>query len=687
MAATDTWGGSSSVNWSDAGNWSPGVPGANDTVVINQSGANAPSNYDISQTFQSVTFDTGATITNAGTNTFGIASGGFITDNASTAVVFDSSTPVTLNGAATINVASGASLTFGGGLTGTGPVTVNNGGGSLIFLGASNYTGGTNINAGSLQLGNGTSDGTIGGNVSLNGTSTSLIFDENSNSVVYSNTISGTGGVTQEGGLVTFTGTQTYSGLTSIVGGSTLQLGDGVANNGMISGDAAVASGATLAFDEPNTATYAGNITGGGQVTISGPGTVIFTGAGNNYGGGTTINGTTLQIGTDALQGSISASGGIALSGGTIDFHNLTQSTFDYGGVISGAGNVAIDNNTVVYTNVDSYLGTTTIGSNGTLQLGVAGGAVGGINQAGAIVDNGKVVFQNVGASAEIDGGITGTGSVTVALGSATDTVILTGTNSYASGSPTTKDTTITTGVLQIGNFTSSLTGSLAGNVSIGSAGTLDFNDIDPANNTFSGVISGNGTLEVDNGTLILTNSGNVISTADIGTNGTLQIGNGLLNTVGGTNYVGSLFGTTINDNGTLAFEPPAATTFVITQGISGSGVLTQNGPGTTILTGNDALTGGATVVAGTLEFGSGAQFTGSGTFGVDSGATLAFGNTSSFTFGSQITGAGNVSVVGSAPVILTNSDDYSGTTTINAGGTLQVGNSTTAGAITGTSG
>ena len=714
FAATETWNGGTSVNWADAGNWSATTPTTGDAVVITQTGANGPSNQDIvGLTLSSLTFNTAANTTSSftngysiGGNAIGIQSGGFITDNAINQAADLLTDEVALNGPATINIGTGATgLEFGSAITGTGGLTINNqsSAGSLVFLDTSTYSGGTTITAGTLQLGNGTLNGEIAGNVSMTGANTGLIFNELTN-YSFTGNITGQGSVTQEGAgtTIALSGNNTYSGGTNIAAGtisvsSNANLGTGSVNftNGgaldLTGSDTftqamSIGTGGGVIDTKGNTDTLSGNITGSGALSVNNAvngGTLILTGAANAWSGGTTINGGTLQIGTDSVQGSISASGNIANSG-ALDFHNLTSNFFEYGGVISGTGTVSIDNGTIVYTNTNTYSGTTTIGSNGTLEIGF-GSAVGGINQSDAIVDNGgKIIFSNVGSSAEIDGGITGTGpttgsAVNVSLLHATDTLILTGTNSYASGSTTTADTTVQQGILQIGNQASTLTGSLAGNVSLGAHGTLDFNDIDPLHSTFAGFIQGPGTLQLNSGTLILTNGGNVVSSTNI-TGGTLQIGDGV-------SKVGSLSSTTITDNGTLAFDPPSAQTLTITGAISGTGGLNQMGPGRTNLAGANSFTGNSTVSAGTLEFGAGSSFTGTGTFTVNSGATLAFGNSTIVTFGSIITGAGNVSVISSAPTILTNTDDYSGTTTIGTAATLQVGNNTTAGAITGTSG
>jgi fibronectin-binding autotransporter adhesin len=611
--------------------------------------------------------------------------------------------------------------TLGGTIGGNGSLTLNDsvGTGTLTLTGTNTYGGGTNIQAGTLSV---ASSGNLGSgginftNTTVNGatlqltggtTYTEAISVGNVGGTIdtfgvantLSGVISGNGSLTVNdsvgGGVLTLTNTNTYKGGTNIEAGTLSVASSGNLGSGGINFTNTTANNATLqitstgTFNEAvsvgnsggtidtdgSTATFTGGITGNGSLTVDNSGTggaLVLVGS-NGYQGGTTINsGATLQVGSNSLQGSISSSGNISLSNGTLDFHNLASSPFDYGGVISGSGNVSIDQNAVVYTNTNTYVGTTTIGAGGVLQIG-NGFSAGGIAQNSTIVDNGTLIFENFGSTATISGGISGTGSLVLEAASPTDTLILTGTNSYQNG------TSIVVGTLQVGNNTTA--GSIAGNVSI-SNGTLDLNNVIPADSTFSGSIEGTGTLEVDSGTIILTNSNNFIENTDI-TGGTLQIGDG-------TSNVGSLFGNTITNNGTLAFAPPTGDTLLISSAISGSGTISQNGSGTTVLNGADTSSGPVNVTAGTLEFGGGATYSpSSGTplFTVDTGATLAFANAASTTFASQITGGGNLSVLGAGLLTLTNTDNYSGTTSIASGSTLQVGNNTTAGGITGTSG
>src|SRR4029077_6987698 len=61
------------------------------------------------------------------------------------------------------------SVTFGAAISGTGNL-VKLGSGVVILTGTNTYLGGTTISAGTLQLGNGATDGSITGDVTDNGT-------------------------------------------------------------------------------------------------------------------------------------------------------------------------------------------------------------------------------------------------------------------------------------------------------------------------------------------------------------------------------------------------------------------------------------------------------------------------------------------------------------------------------------
>jgi fibronectin-binding autotransporter adhesin len=111
------------------------------------------------------------------------------------------------------------------------------GGNTLSVTGANTYTGTTTISAGTLQVGNGGTSGTLGsGNVANN---SSLVFNRSDNyGGSISNAISGSGSLTVMGGSLTLSASNSYSGLTK-VGAGTLTVNGSI--DGAIRVDAAAA--------------------------------------------------------------------------------------------------------------------------------------------------------------------------------------------------------------------------------------------------------------------------------------------------------------------------------------------------------------------------------------------------------------------------------------------------------------
>src|SRR5271165_671484 len=166
------------------------------------------------------------------------------------------------------------------------------------------YTGGTTISAGTLQLGNGGTIGSIPGNVTDNGI---LAFDR-SDTVTFAGVISGTGAVSQNGaGTVTLTAANSYSGGTNFNAGILAVTSDGnlgtgalsfnggtleaLAAGGGITSSKAVtlnAGGGTFLADSGTTSTLSGSISGVGSLTKNGAGKLILTGT-NTYSGDTNV--------------------------------------------------------------------------------------------------------------------------------------------------------------------------------------------------------------------------------------------------------------------------------------------------------------------------------------------------------------------------------------------------------------
>ena len=333
-----------------------------------------------------------------------------------------------------------------------------------------------------------------------------------------------------------------------------------------------------------------------------------------------------------------------------------------------------------------------------------------------------RTVLVNDGTAATdaiLSGVLTGAGGGLTKTGAGT--LLLTANNTF------TGTTTISTGVLQVGN--GGTTGTLGAGAVVDS-GQLIINRSDAY--TIGGVISSTGTLlQNGTGTTILAANNTYSGTTTINA-GTLQLGNG-----GAT---GTLGGGAVINNSVLAINRSSAVT--TSSAISGNGTLRHDGTGTTTLSGVNTFTGpvrlnagvlavstltnggvasnlgAATNAAANLNFDGGTlRHTGAATatdrnFLIeDGGATLdgsgsgvlTWNGTASYDIANQarsltLTGttSGNIfagaladngsgalalTKSGTGRWILAGSNTYSGTTTISAG-TLQVGNGGTTGTL-----
>ena len=349
-----------------------------------------------------------------------------------------------------IFVMAGASLTIEGGSLGTGTVS-----GGLGSTGGGN---GDAFGGGLFLQGNETitlapASGTVE-------TISGVIADQTGSGGKGTN--AGAGGLILDGaGTVDLTAANTYTGGTTISAG-TLQIGAG-GTTGSIVGN--VVDKVKLAFDRSNSVTFAGVVSGSGSLTQLGAGTVDLTAA-NTYTGGTTISAGTLQIGTGGTTGSLV---GNVVDNAKLAFDRSNSVTF--AGVVSGSGSLTqLGAGTVDLTAANTYTGGTTI-SAGTLQIG-AGGTTGSL--VGNVVDKAKLAFDRSN-SVTFAGVVSGSGSLTQLGAGAVD---LTAANTYTGG------TTITQGVLELGNATAAGSGdigfaSTSGEVEYAAGATLS--------NTFAG--------------------------------------------------------------------------------------------------------------------------------------------------------------------------------------------------------
>ena len=499
---------------------------------------------------------------------------------------------------ATLVFAQTANGTYSGAISGSGAL-IKNGSGTLILSGTNTYAGGTTISAGTLQGDSNSLQGNIAN-------SAALVFDQTSDGT-YSGVISGSGSMTKTG-----TGTLTLSGANTYTGGTTISAGTLEGDTTSLQGN--IVDNASLIFNQTIGNVYESAISGSGTLTKTGAGTLVLLVA-NTYSGGTTISAGTLQGDTNSLQGNI-------VDNAALVFDQRGSGT--YSGLISGSGLVAqTGTGSLVLTGANTYSGGTFI---------VAGTVQGNTTSLqGNIANNATLVFAQT-SDGSFNGAISGSGQL---VKNGSGTLTLSGTNTYTGG------TTISAGTLQ-GN-TSSLQGNVANNAALVFDQTSD--------GTYSGVISGSGSLAMTGaGTLTLTGANTYSGGTTIGA-GTLQ---------GDTN---SLQGN-ITDNAALVFNQASDATFGSV--ISGSGSLTKTGAGILILDGANTYTGSTTVSAGTLEIGD----SNSATASIDSAVDVQGGGTlrGHGTIVGDVTSDGIVWPGGSMGTLT-----IEGNYTQNADGTLQI--------------
>ncbi|HEV2969531.1 MAG TPA: autotransporter-associated beta strand repeat-containing protein [Pirellulales bacterium] len=235
----------------------------------------------------------------------------------------------------------------------------------------------------------------------------------------------------------------------------------------------------------------------------------------------------------------------------------------------------------------------------------------------------------------------------------------LTGSNDCPAG------VTISAGYLEIGDGTANV-GSVAGNIYVASGAALIFAVPAGMTETYSGVISGTGSVWKEGaGKLILSGAntysgGTTVYGSNWGTivaNGSTSLGTGAVSLLSGgeldlgpsvtlANQITGLVGTGAGGGGALVGAGSAA-----------SGLITLGGPATI-----SNLT-----VSGGMNSGSGA-------------ATVTFAGTNTLNTGALADGGGALSVAVNGSLTVNSHDTYSGATTVNNGGSLTMGSAASLG-------
>ncbi|NLG16032.1 MAG: hypothetical protein GX556_01735 [Fibrobacter sp.] len=617
------------------------------------------------------------------------------------------------------------SYTFAGTVSGTGVLSkLQNS--TLILTADNTYNGGTTVSAGTLQLGDNSTAGSVTGNITNN----AAVTFSRSNAQTWAGVISGTGAVTKlQSNTLTFTANNTYSGATTVSSG-TLQFGNN-STAGSVAGD--IVNNATVTFSRSDNCTYSGSISGTGAVSKLQNSTLTLSGT-NSYSGATTISAGTLNVtgsthansavtvsSAATLHGSGSVNGAVTINGdakllsadgvaqklttGNLTLNNTSVLNWDLGTVSDTVvvnGDLVLDGvlninpiagfTPLSYTyTIMTYTGSVT---NNTVTIGTAPAGCTYVISASA----NKVTVQVTGSyrtkanntdhmqktSSWVEGS-TPTSTI-LALFNSTLTSATNANNcnnadqSWAGIVVTNPGVVFTINqkssyILTLGSYGVNMTDATQNFVInsltalgadqtwlIGSGRTL----------THGNVISGAGRklTKSGNGTLVMT-AANTYSGQTVINAGTLQLGN---NTAGGT-VAGN-----IENNATVTFSHSGAIAYAGV--ISGTGAVSKLQSNTLTLTGDNTFTGTATVSAGTLQLGNNSA-TGSLVGNIDNSGTVTFSRSNDYTYAGVISGTGAVTKLQNTTLTLTGDNTASGTTTVSAG-TLKLGNNTSTGCVGG---
>jgi len=616
---------------------------------------------------------------NVGTGTVNIgdgtlqATGDFNIDNAVTLTDANSTVDTQDNDA-----------TLSGPVDGSGALN-KEGSGTLTLEGNNTFSGGLNINDGTVQvsdadnLGAGTvtigdatlqATGSFDADNAIELTDADSTIDTQNNDVGLTGDIGGSGALNKEGGgTLTLEGDNTFSGGLNINDG-TVQVSD---DSNLGSGKVTIDDGtlqATDSFDTDNAITLtdadstidtqshdvgvSGDIDGSGALNKDGSGTLTLTGD-NTFSGGLNINDGTVQVSDDSNLGS----GAVTIGDGTLqatdsfDTDNAitltdTGSTIDaqghdvkLTGDIDGSGTLNKEGSgTLTVDGVASQSGGTVV-NDGTLVLGGDNTYTGGttINGGTLQIDNDK----NLG---DASGGLTFNGGTLHTTGDVDSDrdITLAGNGTIVSDAGTTM--TNSGDVDGSGTLVKDGTGKLELGGELSQTGGTVVNDgtlVLGGDNSYTGGTTLNG------GTLQINNDKNLGDTSS-----DLTFNGGTLHTTGN---VDSQRDITLSGDGT--FVGDAGTTMTSAGDISGSGDLVKKGAGKLVLEGNNSYTGETAIDGGTLAL-SGAGSLASSSKVVNNG-TLDISGTSAGADVTALVGTGNVQLGSQTLTITDAAGDFGG--------------------------
>jgi fibronectin-binding autotransporter adhesin len=384
-----------------------------------------------------------------------------------------------VNNATTIDFNRTGTVTVLGSITGAGNVILD-GSGTVILANNNTYSGGTTINQGTLQFGNGGATGAPNTGTAGAIVNDSLLTFNSTGTHILNGVVSGTGNViVGGGGFEQLLGANTYTGWTLVNAGTIFQFTTG--NQGGLT-SSVITNNGIVRFDRQDTGVFtnSGPIVGTGAVqnnaNNNNAGQVTLTGT-NTYTGGTYIGDNTLTFGDNfggdgTFVGNVTFTNNFSTSDDNqreLDLNIANNFTIsgnivtNFASAQANLGIVQLDGNgTVTLTGNNTYGGGTIV-SNGSLVIGA--GTTGSVGKGPVTINNSTPLLININNTLNIPGSINGAGVNLVSIGSGT--VLLNGsTNSY------TGTTTVSNGLFFI-NGTNMATSDYVTNATFGGQGTL----------------------------------------------------------------------------------------------------------------------------------------------------------------------------------------------------------------------
>jgi len=308
-------GGGTDDNWSSNPNWQDGLaPGdAGDAVTFAGTTRLTP-DMNADHRVTGVTFDgTAGSFVLGSSGGYLLTLSGDINDNSSAMQTLNLSITNVGN---TIHIYGNNNLTINGGIAGAGGLE-GNVNGLLALNGTNSFTGGINLNSGTLNIGGagllGGTNGNYGGDITNSG-----MFEYSSSATqTLSGVVSWYGNVIKDGpGKLILAGDNTYFADTYVSNG-VLQVTGTLAHDGGDDYIYNIYDDGTLQISGSAVQTLSGVISGTGGLLMDGSGTLNLNNGGNTYSGVTIVNGGILAYNPRAISYS-PVSSLVVNSGGTV---------------------------------------------------------------------------------------------------------------------------------------------------------------------------------------------------------------------------------------------------------------------------------------------------------------------------------------------------------------------------------